>query len=697
MGIRAKILCFVGLLVVVALAQMAISWVMSSAMSRRISAGAGQAISSMGESIRKNESARVGTTLLASTSNLQSRVAEVERATIMAADFSYTLLALAGSSEEGRKFAAREMERFCVTTLKDRMSDISGIGATFEVGMFSPFGDKLFLPYAYREDENVEYTDGLVLPDTIDPDSLTEAERHAYLAEEIALEYYSTAVPANHNRSTPLPQTVSWTSPYIDTLTNNLMLSAVTPLSYDGRTVGTTYLDLALTDLDELAESFGSSLTRGAKSFIFDFVGHSVLSAPGQAEWQPMEVPDPENPGEMMLQPRALSSAPLGQRIVELARTVSASNVTSAAWRRDNTDFTLFVGNVHNLFGVAVLVPDDELFADTNMALTRAAELEDEQQAEMERIRLVGIVSLVAMLLVSGVVAVVVFRLTRSLSAIVDELNSDAVGMSHASGIINELASKLASDTAQQSSALDETTASLEEISAQVKANAEASTTCDTAMRSASGHVDSGARQVTHMREAMASISESSEKIGDIIKTIESISFQTNLLALNAAVEAARAGEAGKGFAVVADEVRNLANRSAQAVRETAALIEETSSRVSVGSRSVVELEGGFKEILSSVAEAAQWVDRIRASTTEQADAIAAINSSVTDLDAAVKRNEVAAGESSSTSSDLARQASSLSGTASNLSRLTNGRGGNNGRGAPMPTTTRKALPYVAG
>lgn len=193
-------------------------------------------------------------------------------------------------------------------------------------------------------------------------------------------------------------------------------------------------------------------------------------------------------------------------------------------------------------------------------------------------------------------------------------------------------------------------------------------------MRKATEHVSAGGRQMTRMSDAMGSISESAAKIGAIIKDIESIAFQTNLLALNAAVEASRAGEAGKGFAVVADEVRNLAGRSAQSSRETAALLAEMASRVAAGNHSVEELESGFKDILSGVNEAAEWVDRIRASTSEQAEAISDINASVTNLDAGMKRNERAASESAATSNELARQASSLADTAQDLNELANGK-----------------------
>ncbi len=654
MGIRAKILCFVGLLVLVALVQMGASWWMSRSMGIKLGRGAVETVDSMGRSIRKNESDRVGATLLAKTADLQTIVAEVERATLMAADFAYTAMATARVSPEGRDLAEREIERFFTVTLKERMPSVSGIGFTFDVGGFSPIGSKHYFPYAYREDGGVVFSAEIVIPDGVDPASLSDADRDALVKDETGAEYYAAAVPPGHNPATPLPQTVSWTKPYIDETTHYPMLSAVTPLFYDGRVAGVALVDLALTDLDRLARDLKESLTPGAQTLVFDLRGGAVLSAPDS--------------------PDMTDGSPLVDRIHETAREVRPAGVVHNDWTGDGSASTLFVGNVHNLFGVAVLVPDDELYADTNLALARAAALDNEQQGEMARIRWVGLISLCVMLCVSALVGAIVFSLTRRLGVIVAKLNHDAGGVSHASHNINELASCLADETASQAAALEATAASLDEISSKIRANADASETCDRTMKKASLHVDAGARQMAGMTEAMEGISESAEKIGAIIKTIESISFQTNLLALNAAVEASRAGEAGKGFAVVADEVRNLAGRSAPAARETAALIDESAARGGAVRESVTSMETAFADIRSGVAEAAAWVDRIRLSTAEQAEAVAAINQSVANLDTAVKRNEQAAGEAAATSSELADQASSLADTAGNLSRLANGR-----------------------
>ena len=167
-------------------------------------------------------------------------------------------------------------------------------------------------------------------------------------------------------------------------------------------------------------------------------------------------------------------------------------------------------------------------------------------------------------------------------------------------------------------------------------------------------------RQMHDMMAAMEEITRTSDEIGKIIKTIEDISFQTNILALNAAVEAARAGEAGKGFAVVAEEVRSLANKSSVASNDTAALIEGSLEAVARGK----DLAGATAESLSKVVEevrvAAATVDKIADAAEEQAGAVEQVTVGVDQISDVVQTNSATSEESAAASAELSHQAEIL-------------------------------------
>ena len=137
---------------------------------------------------------------------------------------------------------------------------------------------------------------------------------------------------------------------------------------------------------------------------------------------------------------------------------------------------------------------------------------------------------------------------------------------------MSDIAQALSKGATEQAASLEETSASMEEMAAMTRANAESTRQATALMVEVSDQVASSDKVLIEMLASMTDIAESSQRVSKIIKTIDEIAFQTNILALNAAVEAARAGDAGMGFAVVAEEVRSLAQRSATAARDTARL-----------------------------------------------------------------------------------------------------------------------------
>ncbi|MDA3134935.1 methyl-accepting chemotaxis protein [Atlantibacter subterraneus] len=218
----------------------------------------------------------------------------------------------------------------------------------------------------------------------------------------------------------------------------------------------------------------------------------------------------------------------------------------------------------------------------------------------------------------------------------------------------------LSSRTEQQAASLEETAASMEELTATVKQNAENARQASQLALSASETAQKGGKVVSNVVQTMHEIAGSSQKIADITSVIDGIAFQTNILALNAAVEAARAGEQGRGFAVVAGEVRNLASRSAQAAKEIKGLIEDSVSKVEVGSTLVESAGETMGEIVNAVTRVTDIMGEIASASDEQSRGIDQVGLAVAEMDRVTQQNASLVQESAAAAAALEEQASRL-------------------------------------
>ncbi len=328
-------------------------------------------------------------------------------------------------------------------------------------------------------------------------------------------------------------------------------------------------------------------------------------------------------------------------------------------------------GSLRDSFITATKTIDDLI----SLNMKEANESKNDAEKAADRIKLLATVgSFLGVVLTIAFGIIFPIMITRPINRAIAGLGNGSEQVISASTEVASSSQILAEGASRQASAVEQTSSSLEEMSSMTKNNAENAEHAKSLLT-----VDGRAsfRVITEkmnmMREVVDANVKASEETSKIIKNIDEIAFQTNLLALNAAVEAARAGEAGAGFAVVAEEVRNLAMRSAEAAKNTENLIAESTNKIKQASDLFEQVSGELSNNRHIAKKVTALVSEIATASGEQSQGIAQINKAVSEMDQVVQQNAASSEESANAAEEMNSHAQTMKGYVDDLIHVING------------------------
>ena len=320
----------------------------------------------------------------------------------------------------------------------------------------------------------------------------------------------------------------------------------------------------------------------------------------------------------------------------------------------------------------------DISFNITDAADMLATDQEMKMESDMSNANIIALVLGAISIVIGILLAVFITKsLVKQLTNNMNSLSSSASLVANASIELSAAGQQLSEGSTEQAASIEETSATMDETSSMVQLNAENTRQANNLSKEASDAAAEGSIKMKSMTRSMNNLKKSSDDIAKIIKVIDDIAFQTNMLALNAAVEAARAGEAGLGFAVVAEEVRNLAQKSAQAAKDTTEIIDRNINLSTEGAVLSVEVNDALNEIMIKTNDVNKLMDEISAASDEQSKGTKQVTEAISQMEIVVQANAATAEESAASAEELRNQAKALEGIVYELNKLVKGTNGN--------------------
>jgi methyl-accepting chemotaxis protein len=317
-------------------------------------------------------------------------------------------------------------------------------------------------------------------------------------------------------------------------------------------------------------------------------------------------------------------------------------------------------------------------------------------RAEYARSRRIAMFTVLLGAIVTAAWAIAIRKMCRTLGTVTLEMQERARHVLVAASEVAGSAQSLSNGAVRQASAVEETSTAMREMALTTKRNADHFDMASRLMTEVEQRVNGSNHALETMMASMTEIRDSSARVSRIIKTIDEVAFQTGILALNASVEAARAGEAGMGFAVVAEEVRNLAQRSAQAARDTGTLIEESIATTQAGTRHVVLVADSVASITDSVDRTKKLIDEVSSVTSQQSDGIDHVMRAIADMEKIAQNTAATAQQNASAGEELTRHTEQSLDSVARIETMIGGIANSPGASPEPRTPIYRAQPFSA-